>query len=86
MVEEPVDGGGGQGLGHEFVESGGVQIRADRDAAAFVGSVNEAVQALGGVGSHGQQPDVVDNDEVGVQDFCDGFGLGLVTLCALMAR
>jgi hypothetical protein len=37
VVQKPVDDGGGQGLGHEFVESGGVQIRADRDAAAFVG-------------------------------------------------
>ena len=51
VVEEPVDGGGGQGLGHELVESGGVQIRGDRHAAAFVGGVDEAVEPFGGVGS-----------------------------------
>ena len=54
VVQEPVDGGGGQGLGHEFVEPGGVQVRADRDGAAFVGGVDEAVEAFGGVGSDEQ--------------------------------
>jgi hypothetical protein len=49
MVQEPVDGGGGQGLGHDLVEAGGVQVRADGEAAAFVGGVDEAVEAFGGV-------------------------------------
>ncbi len=50
VVQEPVDGGGGggQGLGHELVESGGMQVRRDRDAAAFVGGVDEAVESFGG--------------------------------------
>jgi len=74
VVQEPVDGGGGQGLGHEFVEPGGVQVRADRDGAAFVGGVDEAVEPFGGVGSDGQQPDVVDDDQVGAQDPSDGLG------------
>jgi hypothetical protein len=74
VVEEPVDGGGGQGLGHELVESGGVQIRGDRDAAAFVGGIDESVESFGGVGSHGQQPDVINDDEVGAQDPADGLG------------
>ena len=26
VVQEPVDGGGGQGLGHQLVEPGGVQV------------------------------------------------------------
>jgi len=26
VVQEPVDGGGGQRFGHEFVEAGGVQV------------------------------------------------------------
>ena len=49
MVQEPVDGGGGQGLGHEVVEARRVQVRADREAAPLVGCVDEAVEAFGGV-------------------------------------
>jgi hypothetical protein len=60
VVDEPVDGGGGQGFRHELVEYRRVEIRADRDAAALVGGVDEAVESLGGVGPDGQEPDVVD--------------------------
>ena len=78
VVHEPVDGGGGQGFRHELVEARRVKIRADRDAAALVGGVDDPVEALGGVGSDGQQPDVVDDDEVGPQDAGDGLGDGVV--------
>jgi hypothetical protein len=37
-----------------------VEIRADRDAAALVGGVDDAVEALGGVGPDGQEPDAVE--------------------------
>jgi hypothetical protein len=37
-----------------------VEVGADRDAAALVGGVDDPVEALGGVGADGQQPDVVD--------------------------
>ena len=30
MVEEPVDGGGGQGLGYELTDAGGLKIRVIR--------------------------------------------------------
>ena len=76
VVHEPVDGGGGQGFRHELVESGGVEVGADRDAAALVGGVDDPVEALGGVGADGQQRDVVDDDEVGPQDAGDGLGDG----------
>ena len=59
VVEQPVDGGGGEGLGHQFVERGRVQVRADRDAAFSVGGIDEPVEAFGGVLGHGQQADVV---------------------------
>ena len=36
VVHQPVDGGGGQGLGHQLVERGRVQVGADRNAASFV--------------------------------------------------
>jgi hypothetical protein len=55
VVQEPVDG-----LGHELVECGGVQVGADRDGASLVGDVDEAVEAFGGVGSDREQADVVD--------------------------
>jgi hypothetical protein len=31
VVQEPVDGGGGQGFGHQLVESGGMKVAAQRD-------------------------------------------------------
>jgi hypothetical protein len=49
VVHEPVDRGGGQGLGHDLVESGGVEVAGDGDRASFVGGVDQAVEALGGV-------------------------------------
>ena len=82
VVDEPVDCGGSQGLGHEFVEAGGVQVRRDRDAAAFVGGVDEPVEAFGGVGSDREQPDVVDDHQVGPQDPGDGFGDRVVRVVA----
>jgi len=43
----------------------GLQVRGDRDRAFLVGGVDEPVEAFGGVGSDGQQADVVDDDQVG---------------------
>jgi hypothetical protein len=54
VVEQPVDGGGGQDdLGHQFVEGGVVQVGGDGDGSFLVGRVDEAVEALGGVGPRG---------------------------------
>ncbi len=53
MVQQPVGGGGGQGLAHEFVESGWVQVRAEGYGAFFVGGVDEPVAAFGGVRGDG---------------------------------
>ena len=76
VVQEPVHGGGGQGLGHQLVEAGRVQVRADRYGAFLVGGVHDAVEALGGIVGDRQQADVVDDDQVGAQDSGDGFGDG----------
>lgn len=46
-IHVPVDGRGGEGLGHDLVEAGGVQVAADRDGATFVGGVDESVEAFG---------------------------------------
>ena len=54
VVHEPVDGGVGDGLGHEFVESGGMQVRGERDGASFVGGVDDAVERFGGFGGDGE--------------------------------
>ena len=40
VVEEPVDEGGGDGAGHEFVESGWVEVGGDGNGASFVGGVD----------------------------------------------
>jgi hypothetical protein len=47
VVQQPVDGGGGQGPGHDLVESGGVEVRRDGQGAAFVGGVDESVEPFG---------------------------------------
>src|SRR6478735_10192732 len=60
VVEQPVDGGGGQGFRHQLVERGGVQVGGDGDGAFLVGGVDEPVQAFGGVLGDWQQADVVD--------------------------
>ena len=65
VVHQPVDGGVGDGLGHELVEAGGVQVRAQSDRAFLVGGVDDAVERFGGLGCDGEQADVVDDDDVG---------------------
>jgi len=52
VVQEPVDGRGGEGLGHELVERGRVQVRGDRHGPLLVGGVDEPVEALGRVLGH----------------------------------
>ena len=59
VVHQPVDHGRCQGLGHQLVEAGRVQVGADGHAAPFVGGVDQAVEALGGVGAHRQEADVI---------------------------
>ena len=44
VVEQPVDGGVGDGLGHEFVEPGGVQVARQGDGAFVVGGVDDPVE------------------------------------------
>ena len=65
VVEQPVDGCGGEGLGHQLVEPGGVDVRGERDRALLVGGVDDAEQRLGRVRGDGEQADVVDDDQVG---------------------
>jgi len=43
-MEEPVNDRGGEGLGHQLVERGGVEVGGERDGAFLVGGVDEAVQ------------------------------------------
>ena len=51
VVQEPVDGRGREGLGHQLVEPGRVDVRRDRDRAFLVGGVDDAEQRLGRVGA-----------------------------------
>src|SRR5437867_3876723 len=68
VMHEPVDGGAGEALGHDLVEAGGVEVAADGEAALLVGGVDEAVEAFGGVGGYGEQPDVINDDQLRSQD------------------
>lgn len=54
VVKELVDGGGRQRLGHDFVESGWVQVRGDGECPFLVGSVDEPVKTFGGVKADGE--------------------------------
>jgi hypothetical protein len=73
VVEQPVDGGGGQRFGHQFVEPRWVQVRADRDRPLLIGGVDEPVETLSCVGSDREESDVVDElgfaplDDTGAQ-------------------
>ena len=72
VVEESVNERGGDGAGHEFLEPGWVQVRADRDGAFLVGGVDEPVEAFGRVDRKRQQPDVINDDQICAQDRGDG--------------
>jgi len=59
-------------LGMSSSKPGGVQVRGERDGAFLVGGVDDAVERFGGLGGHGQQADVVDDDHIGAEDLADG--------------
>ena len=65
VVEQAVDGGGREGLGHQLVEAGRVDVRGERDRAFLVGGVDDAEERLGGVGRDREQADIIDDDQVG---------------------
>jgi len=62
VVQEPIDGGVGDGLGHRFVEAGWVQVRRQRDGAFLVGGIDDAVERFRGLCGDWEQSDV---DELG---------------------
>lgn len=82
VVEESVDGRGGQGLGHDLVESGRMEVARNRDRAPFICGIDQAVEALGGVLGDGQQADVVDDYQVRADDLREGPGDGVVRAVA----
>ena len=59
VVQQPVDGCGRQGLGHQLVERCRVQVRAHRDGAFLIRGIDEAVEAFGGVLGYRQKSDVI---------------------------
>lgn len=54
------------------------EVAGDRDRASFVGGVDQAVEAFGGVRGDGEETDVVDDDQVGADDLREGPGDGVV--------
>jgi len=73
VVQEPLDGRGGERLWHQLVEPGGVDVRAERDRAFLVGGVDDPEQRFGCVGGNGQQADVIDQDQIGADQLRDRF-------------
>ena len=82
VMQEPVDGGVGDGLGHELVEPGGMQIRAEGDGAFLVGGVDDSEQRLGGVGGDRQQADVIDYEQIDADQLADRLVDGVVDAVA----
>ncbi len=78
VVEQAVYCRGGQGLGHDRVESAGVQVGCEDQGSAFVGGVDEPVEGFGGGLPGGEHADVVDGDQVAAGDLGDCFGGGAV--------
>jgi site-specific DNA recombinase len=73
VVQQPVDGRGGQGLGHDLVEPGRVKVAGHGQRTLLVAGVDQAVEPFGGVLADGQHADVVDDDEVHAGQPPDGF-------------
>jgi hypothetical protein len=86
VVEQPVDGRGGDGLGHQLVEPGGVDVRGERDRAPLAGGVDDAEQCLGLGRGDWEQADVVDDDQVGADELADRLGDGVVWAVATQQR
>jgi hypothetical protein len=76
VVQQPIDGGGGEGFGHDGVEAGWVDVGADRHGTAFVGGVDESVEGFACFLAGGQGADVIDHDELGPADPVDDSGGG----------
>jgi hypothetical protein len=74
MVQQPVNGGGREGFGHELIEAGGVEVGADRDGALFVCCVDDPVEAFGSVRGHRQQTNIVNHHQLRAEDSGDGPG------------
>jgi hypothetical protein len=85
VVQQPIDGGGGQRLGHQLVEPGGVDV-AGRDAAFLVGGIDDPEERLGGVRCHREQADVVDDDQVGADQLADRLAGAVVSTVAAQQR
>jgi hypothetical protein len=78
VVQEPVDGGRGQGFGHQLVKGCRVEVGRDGHRAFLVRGIDQAVQAFSGVLRDGQQPYVINDDQIGSQHAGDGLGHGVV--------
>ena len=86
VVQEPVDGGGGERLGHQLVKAGRVQVAGDRQRAPLVGGVDDAEERFGGLEGNREHADVIDHDQIGADQPADGFGDGVVGAVAANER
>ena len=63
MEEQPVHAASGQGLGHDGVEAGWVDVAGYGQAALLIGGVDHSIEGLGGVLAAGQHAYVIDHDQ-----------------------
>ena len=64
MVEEAIDGCGGQALGEDRVEAGRMQVGRDDQRPFLIDGIDQAIEGLGFIGTCRQQADVVDDDQL----------------------
>jgi hypothetical protein len=56
VVQEAVNGCGGEGLGHQLVEACGMDVRRQRDRAFLIGGIDDPKQGLAASGATGSIP------------------------------
>ena len=78
VMQEPVDGSGGECFGHELVETGRMHIRADGHRTFLIRRIHQTKESLGGIRTDGQEPDIVNDDQLGAQDGLHRFGHRIV--------
>src|SRR5699024_11599717 len=67
MMKEPINRRRSHGLGHQLVESRRMEIRRNRDGSLLISSIDKPIQTFGSIITDRQQPDVVNDHEIGSQ-------------------
>lgn len=80
MMQEPVNGGRGQGFGHQCIEGGGMNIGRQGDRSAFVTGFHNPVERFSCLIRNRQQPDVINDHQVAVGQGLDSLFYSIIDL------